>query len=64
MGSNSMKKKYFSVVFLVLIMLVVLFASDQSVKVVKRMIVSNIAKKTEGQIIIVIDPGHPSTCLG
>lgn len=56
-------KKYFSIISLVLILAAIVFTSDQSVKVIKHIIVSNTADK-EDQIVIVIDPGHPRICMG
>ncbi|MDD3174760.1 MAG: hypothetical protein PHF63_14080 [Herbinix sp.] len=56
-----MKKKYFSVIFLILVFLAVTLSSDQSVKVMKRMFFTNNMDSKEDQIVIVIDPGHPRT---
>lgn len=52
-----MKKKYFTVGFLIMILFAVILSSGQSIKVMKRILVSNRAEK-DGQITIVIDPGH------
>jgi N-acetylmuramoyl-L-alanine amidase len=53
-----MKKKYFAVVFLVLILLAVVFSSNQSIKVMKRIFATTMTDKNTKQIVIVIDPGH------
>lgn len=52
-----MKKKYFSVIFLVLILLASILTSDESIKVMKRIFFTKQIEK-EDQIVIVIDPGH------
>ena len=49
-----MKKKYFSVFFLALIILVRVFASDKVVVVMKGFFASD----TESRAVVVIDPGH------
>ncbi len=51
-------KKYFSVIFLLLIFLASILTTDQSVKVMKRVLFSQNNKIDEKQITIVIDPGH------
>lgn len=48
-------KKYFSLIFLCLVLLASLIASEESVKVMKRMLNREV---TDKQITIVIDPGH------
>ncbi len=51
-----MKKKYFSVIFLVLVLLAVTLTSDKSIKVMKRMLFTNNSNKD--RIVLAIDPGH------
>jgi N-acetylmuramoyl-L-alanine amidase len=51
-----MKKRYFSVVFLVLVLLAVTLTSDKTIKVMKRIFFTNNADN--GRIVLVIDPGH------
>lgn len=53
-----MKKKYFSVFFLLLIVLAIALTSQPSVKVMKRIFNSNDSSDKKDQIVIVIDPGH------
>lgn len=53
-----MKKKYFSVFFLLLIILARIIASGQSVKVMRSLIQERGINKGEDKVIIVIDPGH------
>ncbi len=50
-------KKYFSLVFLILILIAVVISSDRSVKVMKRIFISNEVDINDA-IVIVIDPGH------
>lgn len=50
-------KKYFSVVFLVLILLATILTADRSIKVMKNVFFSK-GDKDSKQITIVIDPGH------
>lgn len=57
-GSYYMKKKYFSVIFLLLITLAIALTSDKSVKVMKRMLFMDNVGMEKDQIVIVIDPGH------
>lgn len=53
-----MKKKHFSIIFLMLIIIARVISSDQSVKVMRNIFQErNIEKRTDG-ITIVIDPGH------
>lgn len=52
-----MKKKYFTILFLVFVLLAVILTSDRSIKVVKRIFVLN-NEDDKDKIIIVIDPGH------
>lgn len=51
-------KKYFNIIFLVLICLASIASSDQSVKVMKNIFDSQINEKEGKQVVIVIDPGH------
>jgi N-acetylmuramoyl-L-alanine amidase len=51
-------KKYFSVVFLILILLASIISSDQSVKVMNRIFPTDSDSIISKQITIVIDPGH------
>jgi N-acetylmuramoyl-L-alanine amidase len=55
-----MKKRYFSVVFLFLILLASILTTDQSINVMKNIFFSkkDPMKMEEDQITIVIDPGH------
>jgi len=53
-----MKKKYISVIFLAFIYLASILSSDQTIKVMKDMFHTDVDKKEERQMIIVIDPGH------
>lgn len=59
-GCNRMKK-YISIIFLVVILIVIVFTSNQSAKVIRHILVTKETKSPEGQIVIVIDPGHPHT---
>lgn len=51
-------KKYFSVVFLVLVLFAIILTSDPSVKVMKRILDAKDINTKDDQIVIVIDPGH------
>jgi N-acetylmuramoyl-L-alanine amidase len=51
-------KKYFSVIFLLLVLIAIILTSDPSVKVMKRIFNEKDISIKEEQIIIVIDPGH------
>ncbi|MHB8131746.1 MAG: N-acetylmuramoyl-L-alanine amidase [Mobilitalea sp.] len=53
-----MMKKYFSIIFLVLICLASILTSDQTVKVMKNIFSSGEEELERKQLIIVIDPGH------
>lgn len=53
-----MKKKYFSVIFLVLVYLASLLTTDQSVKVMKNFFYSIVGRAEKKEIVVVIDPGH------
>jgi hypothetical protein len=59
-GCNRMKK-YISIIFLVVILMVIVFTSNQSVKVIRHILVTKETKSPEDQIVIAIDPGHPHT---
>ncbi len=50
-------KKYFSVFFLLFILLAIVLTSDPSVKVMKRIFFTQ-GEEHENQIVIVLDPGH------
>jgi len=53
-----MMKKYFGIIFLVLICLASILTSDQTVKVMKNIFFSGEDESAGKQYIIVIDPGH------
>ena len=54
-----MKKKYFSIVFLLFVVAAVTLTTDPSVKVMKRMFFTkDTAEAEKKEIVIVIDPGH------
>lgn len=53
----SMKKKYFSVLFLILILLARIISSEQSVKVMKNIFQPEVNSEN-ASVTIVIDPGH------
>ncbi len=57
MGSYLMKK-YFSVIFLLLVLIAIILTSDPSVKVMKRIFNAKDINIKKDQIVIVIDPGH------
>lgn len=52
-----MKRKYFSILFLILIILARILTSEQSIKVMKNIFDDNLDEETR-DITIVIDPGH------
>jgi N-acetylmuramoyl-L-alanine amidase len=54
---KSIMKKYFSIIFLVLIMMASILSTDRSVRVMKNIFRSNEDQSKE-QYIIVVDPGH------
>lgn len=54
-----MKKRYFTIVFLVFVLMAVVLTSDPSMKVVKKIFVLN-HEEDKDKIVIVIDPGHPN----
>lgn len=51
-------KKYFSVIFLILVLLASILTSDRSIKVMKNIFHVDSKEKEEKQLVIVIDPGH------
>ena len=53
-----MKKKYFSVLFLLLIIIARILSSDKSVKVMRNLIYESSSEKRKNDVTIVIDPGH------
>lgn len=53
-----MKKKYFSIFFLLLILIARLLSSEQSVKVMRNLFQANNMEKKHTEVSIVIDPGH------
>ncbi|MDF2944759.1 MAG: putative rane protein [Herbinix sp.] len=53
-----MIKKYFSIIFLILILLASILSSDRSVRVMKNIFETGKDMEKEEQYIIVIDPGH------
>ena len=53
-----MKQKYFSVFFLLLVIVARLLATEQSVKVMRNLFQEGGIEKKQGEICIVIDPGH------
>lgn len=53
-----MKRKYFSVFFLLLVVMVRLLATEKSIMVMKNLFQEDVIKKDQAQITIVIDPGH------
>lgn len=53
-----MKRKYFSIFFLFLVVMARLISSDQSVKVMRNMFLESGLNKENAKITIVIDPGH------
>lgn len=53
-----MKQKYFSILFLLLIVVARFLSSEQSVKVMRNIFHEDGMKKNQAQITIVIDPGH------
>ncbi len=58
-----MKKKYFSLVFIVFVFLAVTLTSQKAVNVMKSMFFTNEVDTNKKPIVIVIDPGHPRTWL-
>lgn len=59
-----MKKKYFSIIFLIFVVAAITLTSDPSVKVMKRMFFTGATETEKKEITIVIDPGHPRTRIG
>jgi hypothetical protein len=59
LGRYIMKKRYFTIVFLVFILMAVALTSDPSMKVVNKILVLN-HEEDKDKIVIVIDPGHPN----
>ncbi|TAH67731.1 MAG: N-acetylmuramoyl-L-alanine amidase [Anaerolineaceae bacterium] len=53
-----MKRKYFSIFFLLLVLLARLLTSEQSVKVMRNLFQEGGTEAKEAKVIIVIDPGH------
>lgn len=53
-----MKKKYFSLFFLLLVILARILTSEQSVKVMRNLFQESGIEKSETKATIVIDPGH------
>lgn len=53
-----MKKKYFSVFFLLLIVIARILSSDKSVKVMRNLFYERELIKKNSEITIVVDPGH------
>jgi N-acetylmuramoyl-L-alanine amidase len=53
-----MKKKYLSIVFLVLIYVASIVSSEESIKVMKNIFQSGDLKEQREQLVVVIDPGH------
>ncbi len=53
-----MKRKYFSVLFLLLIVMVRLLASEPAIMVMRNLFKEDVMKREQAQITIVIDPGH------
>lgn len=53
-----MKKKYFSVFFLLLIVIARILSSDKSVKVMRNLFYERELNKKNSEITIVVDPGH------
>lgn len=53
-----MKSKYFSVIFLLLIVIVRILSSDKSVKVMRNLFYENKLNKKYSDVTIVVDPGH------
>lgn len=51
-------RRYFSVFFLILIVIARVLTSEQSIKVMRNLFVESDSQKAEGKITIVIDPGH------
>lgn len=60
-GKRIMKKKYFSIIFLIFVVAAITLTSDPSVKVMKRMFFTGAIETEKKEITIVIDPGHPRT---
>lgn len=58
MGSKYMKKKYFSIFFLLLIFIAQLLTSEKSVKVMRNIFQEDETERKEAKVTIVIDPGH------
>jgi len=50
-------KKYFSIIFLILILLVCVFTTDRPMKAVKSFFVTKLSTESK-QVTIIIDPGH------
>jgi N-acetylmuramoyl-L-alanine amidase len=53
-----MKKKYLSIVFLVLIYVASIVSSEESIKVMKNIFNSGDLMEEKEQLVVVIDPGH------
>lgn len=53
-----MKRKYFSVFFLLLVIIARLLTTEQSVKVMRNLFQDDGIEKKHGKVSIVIDPGH------
>lgn len=53
-----MKKKYFSIFFLLLIFIAQLLTSEKSVKVMRNIFQEDETERKEAKVTIVIDPGH------
>jgi N-acetylmuramoyl-L-alanine amidase len=53
-----MMKKYFSIVFLILVLIARVLTSEQSVKVMRNLFQESGIEKNEAKVTIVIDPGH------
>lgn len=53
-----MRRKYFSIFFLVLVAVARLLTTDQSIKVMRNMFQDKVIEKSYDKVCIVIDPGH------
>ena len=53
-----MKRKYFSILFLLLIFAARVISSDKSVKVMRNLFEENKIEGEKTKVTIVIDPGH------
>lgn len=53
-----MKRKYFSIIFLLLVAIARLLTTDQSIKVMRNLFQESETDKKHNELCIVIDPGH------